>query len=388
MPVLSAQQMSVLQYHANSGDRIAYYSALSSYGFPYGELSLGVVLNNTPSGGTANSYFLSQAAAEGIAVTADQLASVSVGLMMADLQARVAAGGADLSADDIQFYHEAVFGSVTGVSANGWTPNRFLMTFMEPADRQAAWELMLNTPSPLLPSIFEARGNSVTNIYLQSIGIPVGLFTVDSFRGLTAQEIIDLGFDSEFANWFHDYYTYLGNLIAIGIANLLPSSNSHGPFEITHGSGNHVIGGNQGENTLQGTSGNDVIIGFDGDDIFYTSGGSDRYYGGPGGDHVSYTSNQSGIHIQIGQLQENAVMWEPMIQGGHDIISVIPGWSRRDFLVDIESVSGSSADDVIEIHGSFEDIVARQSALILGNIDGGDHTVLGDIVAHISQVRR
>jgi hypothetical protein len=57
MPTLSAEQLSILQYHANAGDRIAYYTALGAFGFAYGNLALGVVLNNTVSGAAANSFF-------------------------------------------------------------------------------------------------------------------------------------------------------------------------------------------------------------------------------------------------------------------------------------------------------------------------------------------
>jgi hypothetical protein len=68
MPSLSAEQLSVLQAHAEAGDRIAYYTALGAFGFAYGNLALGVVLNNTVSGAAANSFFLDQAAEQGVSV--------------------------------------------------------------------------------------------------------------------------------------------------------------------------------------------------------------------------------------------------------------------------------------------------------------------------------
>jgi len=49
MPSLSAEQLLVLQAHVDAGDRIAYYTALGAFGIAYGNLALGVVLNNTVS---------------------------------------------------------------------------------------------------------------------------------------------------------------------------------------------------------------------------------------------------------------------------------------------------------------------------------------------------
>jgi len=57
--MLSATQMSILRYHADAGDRIAYNTALADFGVVYGQLALGVVLNNTISGISANSFFWS-----------------------------------------------------------------------------------------------------------------------------------------------------------------------------------------------------------------------------------------------------------------------------------------------------------------------------------------
>lgn len=36
---LSSAQLQVLRDHANAGDRIAYYEALSGFGYPYGALA-------------------------------------------------------------------------------------------------------------------------------------------------------------------------------------------------------------------------------------------------------------------------------------------------------------------------------------------------------------
>lgn len=65
MPSLSAEQLSVLQSHADAGDRIAYHTSLGAFGFAYGKLALGMVLNNTVSGAAANSFFGSDRRAGG-----------------------------------------------------------------------------------------------------------------------------------------------------------------------------------------------------------------------------------------------------------------------------------------------------------------------------------
>jgi hypothetical protein len=109
MTALNAQQMTILKYHADTGDRIAYYSLLAEFGVEYGRLALGVVLNSTLSGASANAFFLTQATEEGKVVTNDQLAEISLDLMQADFARREVLGGADLSVDDIQRYHREVF---------------------------------------------------------------------------------------------------------------------------------------------------------------------------------------------------------------------------------------------------------------------------------------
>ena len=128
MPSLSTEQLSVLQAHADAGDRIAYYTALGAFGFSYGYLALGVVLNNTVAGAAANSFFLDQAGEQGASVSGDELATISLNLMRRDFLARQANGGADLSVDDIQNYHAIVFNAVANVSAGAWTPNLYLLS--------------------------------------------------------------------------------------------------------------------------------------------------------------------------------------------------------------------------------------------------------------------
>lgn len=86
--MLSPSQIDILRYHAEAGDRIAYYTTLSAFGVAYGTLALQVVLNNSVAGAGANNYFLNMAMAEVGSITADQLATVSRELMLADFSRR------------------------------------------------------------------------------------------------------------------------------------------------------------------------------------------------------------------------------------------------------------------------------------------------------------
>ncbi len=66
--MLSSTQLSVLRFHANAGDRVAYYTALADFGVAYGSLALGVVLNTQLAGSAANTFFLGKAGEEGAPV--------------------------------------------------------------------------------------------------------------------------------------------------------------------------------------------------------------------------------------------------------------------------------------------------------------------------------
>lgn len=67
--MLSGTQLSVLRYHADAGDRIAYYTALANFGVEYGSLALGVVLNTQLSGSAANTFFLGEAGEQGVSIS-------------------------------------------------------------------------------------------------------------------------------------------------------------------------------------------------------------------------------------------------------------------------------------------------------------------------------
>lgn len=196
--MLSAAQMSVLRYHAEAGDRIAYYTALADFGDEYGQLALEVVLNNTVSGASANSFFRDQTGG----VTNGTLASVSLALMQADFLRRLELNGGDLTVDDIQRYHRDVFEDVAGATADAWTPNMYLDTFETLSGRQAAWELMLSSSAEQTAARIAARQTDVIQEYLDdnpTVTAPLG-----TLINSTLEELTSFGVSTTFAQWILD----------------------------------------------------------------------------------------------------------------------------------------------------------------------------------------
>lgn len=245
--MLTTAQLNTLSQHSEAGDRIAYYEALSSFGVAYGELALGVVRNDTVSGASANQFFLNRASAEGQTVTANQLATISLELMRADLDARVDKGGADLNVDDIQDYHRDVFFRVANVSADAWTPNVYLDDLGSFSERQAAWEAMLGG-SGLVSSTWTFAEISL------------------HFQDLPAT---------------HPSYWYINALITAGVnGGVFSPSNEHGNYSVNLIGAGLMNGGDQHDNIGVGGDGDDVLVGFDGEDTLKGGDGDDRLYGG------------------------------------------------------------------------------------------------------------
>ncbi len=139
---LNAEQMSILKAHVDAGDRIAYYTALESFGVAYGAMALGVVLNDTHSGASANGFLVAQGL-DGVEDT-DLLARIGTALMEEDYAARDAANGADLKGTVISDYHTFVFAEVAGAGPEAWTPYIYLDTFDRPDDFNAAWDELVD----------------------------------------------------------------------------------------------------------------------------------------------------------------------------------------------------------------------------------------------------
>ena len=259
---LTAQELDILRVHADAGDRVAYYSSLASFDNRYGELALGVTNNDTLAGKTANLYFLTIAAMElgPNPVSEEQLATISLNLMREDFALRDANGGVDLTVDDIQGYHENVFGAVAGVSADGWTPYRVLESLDDVEGRQAYWDELLSSTA------------------------------VGSWATSAAETILD---DP----------AYFVLLTQVGITAAATSSNIYGPYYISIPGAGEMVGGGTGADLVSGSSSDDVLIGFNGDDTFEGTSGSDRIYGGVGEDTVDYSTLNLNIIIQLGNNQ-------------------------------------------------------------------------------------
>ncbi len=66
--------------------RVEYYETLSSYGIPYGELALGVVLDNTFSGQVANTFINF----DSTKLSESQIVALSIDLFLTDVERRIA----------------------------------------------------------------------------------------------------------------------------------------------------------------------------------------------------------------------------------------------------------------------------------------------------------
>ena len=164
--ILTQARIDILEQHVNAGDRIAYYTQLSEWGYRYADLALQVVLNDGLAGRVANEFFEINSEEQGQFLTANQLADMSDQLMRLDFQARSRQdspnrldrgdGMADeLSVLDIQAYHQAAFAE-QGVSIDAWTP--FFLLNAQPNDgaREAYWDNLLQSVSVQFGATFVA----------------------------------------------------------------------------------------------------------------------------------------------------------------------------------------------------------------------------------------
>ena len=373
--MLSSSQLSVLRYHSDAGDRIAYYTALADFGIEYGRLALEVVLNATVSGISANSYFLDQAGEEGQAVTNNTLAKISLALMQADFARRDQLNGADLTVDDIQRYHQDVFRDIANVSSDAWTPNLYLDTFEAFEDRQAAWDAMLSSSAGGTAVLIHARQTEVIQNYIdenQSVTAPIGTILTS-----TLQELLSFGIDSAFANWILSYSAYLVDLTNAGVGSFFFVS-PNGPYQVGISQAGNMIGGNGGDNTLVGTAGDDVMNGQGGDDTFIGSDGADRFHGGSGDDTVDYSFDSAGIIIQLGALQGGTADEWAAINDDSVVQRIQDGQGNWDFAIGVEQIIGSEHDDRVRFFGSADDYFYAEDVDTL--LQGGANTDLGDLL--------
>lgn len=374
---LTSQQLDILNQHAEAGDRVAYYEALDSFGDIYGRLALGVVLNDTVAGSSANRYFLNIADEEGQSISANQFTRISLELMLADNEVRQQNSGT-ANIDQIQDYHEEVFQQFASVSANAWTPNYYLSTFDNLADRQAAWDSLV--AGSVTQSALQMSSRIVEYIdeYLRSLDVPP-LNDALSFFDFSRQALIDMGLDAEFVDYVLGYQEYLNDLQASGLGSIPAGpSNQYGPFNVSIPGEGQLIGGNQFNNTLEGTNGDDVIMGFTGADVFKHSAGSDRMYGLGGRDIADYGDASARLTVELGLLQEEAQLWAPVISQGNDVQRVLDPSSSIDYLIGIEALVATSHDDVLRLFGTVETIEEKTS--LSDGVDGGEQAMRGDTI--------
>lgn len=366
--MLSSSQLSVLRYHSNAGDRIAYYMALADFGDEYGRLALDVVLNNYLSGAAANTFFLDQSGG----VDNDTLATISLRLMQADFARRDQLNGGDLTVDDIQTYHREVFDDVAGVSANAWTPNMYLDSFETLAARQSAWETMLTSYSPATYLAIAERRAVLTDEYL-SANSQLSVTFVD-LCSMDRQQMLDCGVGAGFADWFLSYSEYLIDLQSAGIGFASPN----GPYQVGISQAGNMIGGNGGDNTLVGTAGDDVMNGQGGDDTFIGGVGADRYHGGSGEDTADYSFESSGIIIQLGALQGSTADEWAAINEESVVQRIRDGEGNWDFAIGVEKIVGTVHDDRVSFFGAADDYFNADDVDTL--LQGGGNTDLGDVL--------
>lgn len=336
---LTTDRISLLQTHINAGDRIAYYEQLSEWGYAYAELALGVVNADTVAGRTANAFFLDRASEAGVNISPNQLASISLQLAEADLQARIefpgSAQGQELPVDTISTYHGAVFSSATqgAVGIEAWTPAFPLSLINDPQEREAFWDALI-------------AANTLNATFI--LAFP------------QLQDITDSAVLAQLAGYEID-------LIQAGSVGFVTESNSFGPFDIALGNGGRLIGDGISSATLSGTEGNDVILGFIGLDTLNGGFGDDRLYGGGGIDELV---GGVGSDLLVGGTQNDIL-----------ISGTIDGPDRM-FVPDADA-------DRLEGGEDFDTYIVGQD-INLGTSDGSFETILEETSATIgfSQINR
>ena len=82
---LSSEDKTRLANYAEVGDRVGYYQLLAESGDAYANLALGVVNADTLAGAAANLFLVGNC---GMEISSNELASLSLDLMVADSRAR------------------------------------------------------------------------------------------------------------------------------------------------------------------------------------------------------------------------------------------------------------------------------------------------------------
>lgn len=129
---------------------------------------------------------------------------------------------------------------------------------------------------------------------------------------------------------------FLDNTL-IGLDGLDSLSGGMGNDDLRGGAGADVLNGNNGTDMLSGGQGMDTLNGDIGDDILQGGEGADLLIGGEGLDMAQYADSTFGVSVNLASTETGS-------KGG---ILVFGGYAEGDELIEIESVQGSSHQDVL-----------------------------------------
>lgn len=353
MTTLTQNQLTELQLHVEAGDRIAYYETLRSWNFTYGGLALGVVLNDTVAGSTANQFMQNRAIADGWDPSPDDWAQIGITLMQLDFIERQEANGAVLEVVDILDYHAQAFAAVSNLSPDvtrfWWAPTFDIDTYLDDEDKQEAWLTWYNTTLPLI----------FPTLYLDAKYLILLSEELNSPFSLTPEE--------------YRYLQWYPSAFAAANQGLLTSSNSFGNYDISLNGAGRLLGGDENANDLDGTSGNDVLMGFDGGDLLNGLDGDDRLYGGPGLDVLLGGEDDD---LLDGREDEDTLLGE----GGNDRLYGGDGFDYLDGGEDGDFLFGGEGDDQLFANQQFLNGIPSSSDLYVDVLfgDGGNDTLISD----------
>ena len=122
--------------------------------------------------------------------------------------------------------------------------------------------------------------------------------------------------------------------------------------------GDNRLEGLAGNDIIEGRGGNDVLLGGDGDDLLTGGAGADMLDGGAGNDTADYSFGATGVAISLAAGTAHG------------------GEAEGDVLTNIENLTGTDADDVLE-GDAFANILSggRGNDILIGG--AGDDTLIG-----------
>ncbi|WFS69519.1 calcium-binding protein (plasmid) [Agrobacterium leguminum] len=366
MPSLTQDQFDELSEIANSGQsgaRVAYYTKLAEFGVTYGNLALGVVLEDQISGRVANAYFMTVAEQEGISVSPQQWAAIGNGLMLADLAARAASAITqpdgtttypDLGYVPIRNYHQQVFGNLggtvpegEGVSINGWTAYAPVETF-----GPETWDNML-VEAGLQQGTYGAWLYSKMWFHATFESDALADQWQSVIRSESFQQLLADGSPALFPDQIASSYLILGT----HSGDHLSIDNAISPETQV------LLMGLGGADTIAVNGHSDYFDGGAGDDAFlFTAMDGDFIHGGTGSDTADFSALAQSLQVQ-------AEAGSTSVYSGYD-------WGS---LRSIENVIGTSQNDGFAFYGSL-------AAQEIDSIDAGagtDTIYLSDAVEQL-----